>query len=460
MKLKLAVGLLTWLVIAKAHAATHQESFVRDIVLPEQNSEEVLAAAPLDAEVCAQAQPNFTDVRVLDSKGNEVAFVLRKATETRTETVRQRWTAPDPTVNLREDGSLELTFELKKDDPLPTGFRLATPLADFERRVSAASSADGNEWTPRLENGLIFDYSQMIDVQNDSLALNTDAAAHRHFRIVVEDVTQEQQSQLVELTRRLQGTRETERSERSAILRRPFRIDRVELWRDNVVERATGPRLVSFPVTFGSATEDQASRSTQWLITSNNAPITKLRVQTKDRNFSRAARVEIESRQGVETSWRSIATSTLAHIDFRDTQREELSIELPETRVETMRLVIENRDSAPLALTGIEAFGSAYEAIFLAAPAEKYRLAYRTQRTERPDYDVAAIDAALAANYAPQLATLGPASGVEMLVTEAPWLTSAIKNPVILTAAIGVLAALLGVGLYRASQRVDKLPRE
>ncbi len=108
-------------------------------------------------------------------------------------------------------GAVELTFQLADESPLPTGFRLLTPLADFERRVSAASSADGKEWTPRLENGLIFDYSQMIDVQNDSLALSADpaTAAHRNFRIVVEDVTQEQQSQLVELTRRLQGTRET-----------------------------------------------------------------------------------------------------------------------------------------------------------------------------------------------------------------------------------------------------------
>ncbi len=227
-----------------------------------------------------------------------------------------------------------------------------------------------------------------------------------------------------------------------------------------MVERVAGPRLAAYHVTLGAAAEDEATRSTQWLITTDNAPLTKLRVQTANRNFSRTARVEIEGRQGVETSCCAITTTTLSHIDFRDTQREELTIEFPETRAEKLRLVIENRDSPPLALTGIEAFGSAYEAIFLAAAGEKYQLSYRLNRFKRPDYDVAAIEAALAANYAPQLATLGPPKSVTTRDDAQPWLSQAIKNPVVLTAAIGVLAALLGVGLYRASQRVDQLPRE
>ena len=74
---------------------------------------------------------------------------------------------------------------------------------------------------------MIFDYSQFMDVRNDSLELapaNTDGGLVAHLRILIDDVTKEQQSQLLELTRRLHGEKETDRSERVTIVRQPFRM--------------------------------------------------------------------------------------------------------------------------------------------------------------------------------------------------------------------------------------------
>ncbi len=83
MKRQFALGLLIGLTCGESFAA--KRSYTRAITLPERAAEE-LAAAPLDAEVCAHAEPEFVDLRILDSKENEVASVLRRATETRTET--------------------------------------------------------------------------------------------------------------------------------------------------------------------------------------------------------------------------------------------------------------------------------------------------------------------------------------------------------------------------------------
>src|SRR2546426_439852 len=79
-----------------------------------------------------------------------------------------------------------------------------------------------------------------MDVGNHQLALPQNRYAH--FRITIRDVTSNQESELLELTRRLQGGKETERVERTAVERRPFRIDRIDfrdLHRDEL--------LVSFP---------------------------------------------------------------------------------------------------------------------------------------------------------------------------------------------------------------------
>ncbi len=243
------------------------------------------------------------------------------------------------------------------------------------------SSADGEQWTPVLEDGLIFDYSQFMDVRNDALEFPAapaadGAAAPRRFRIVIDDVTKEQQSQLMELTRRLRGAEETDRSERVAIVRQPFRIDRIEFWNEVEQEHVTGNRAVEYPVKTAAAVLDAQHKLTIIPVTSRREPLTSLRLVTADRNFSRSVRVEAERTHGDTSTWEPLGSATVSRLDFRDVKRENLDISIPETREASLRVVIENRDSAPLKVTGVEARGTAYEAVFLANLAEKYRLAY------------------------------------------------------------------------------------
>ncbi len=69
--------------------------------------------------------------------------------------------------------------------------------------------------------------------------------------------------------------------------------------------------------------------------------------------------------------------------------------------------------------------------------------------------------ASLAADYKPLVATLGEQS---VLSAEAPesgesLFARLLNSPILLTSAIAVLAIVLGIGLYRASRRLDNLPQ-
>jgi len=452
-------------IAAQAAADESVFQFSRPLSLPALEAEE-LVSVPLDSDVFAATRreplgrmtdPGLPDVRIFDASGNEVSYLLRKASTTREETVRKSWRAVRPTVRVAGATGLEIIVELDKDDPLPGGVRIVSPLQNFEHRVQVFASADGKDWQPISEDGLIFDYSQYMDVRSDTVP--ADAGQLRHFRIVIDDVTAEQQSQLLELTRRLRGDEETEREERFFLQRRPFRIDRLEFWRDDRVERTTGDKKVEYPVTVADIKNLSEEAQTVVAIESSREPLTSLKLKTAARNFSRRAHVQVEDARGTQQRWRTIGEGTVSRLDFRNLDREELAVFFPESRESQYRLVIENRNSPPLEVNGIEAEGNAYELVFLADPQIDYRLAYGDAEAKPPSYDVAAVRASLDAGYQPVLASLGEPTESPGAAAEGGWTWSGlVSDPWLLGCVIVLLVVALGWALYGASRRLGSIP--
>jgi hypothetical protein len=439
--------------------------YAKAITTPALNTEELLAVI-LDSDVFAATQDGFADLRILDAGDRETAFILRPATETRAEKVRRIWSPRKPRIKLLENDGLEITLELVKDDPTPHGMRLLTPLTNFEQRVQVFTSSDSDSWTPLLEDGVIFDYSQFMDVRNDSLEFPAAAAdggdnSYRHFRILIDDVTKDQQSQLMELTRRLQGGDETNRSERVVVHRHPLRIDRIEFWRDEEHQSVSGKRQIPYLTKSETAKELADENQTIVTISARREPLTSLRLETSDRNFSRTARVEALRQRGQNSTWETLGSATVSRLDFRELKRESLDIAIPETRETNLRFVVENGDNAPLNISRIATRGPAYEVVFMGDPKASYRLAYGNATIEPPSYDTAAIAASLAANYKPLPAELGKQSvlSAEAPSVGEPVLARLLNSPIFLTLAIALLALALGIGLYRASRRLDNLPQ-
>jgi len=430
--------------------------FTREIKTPPLKQEELLSII-LDAHVFASTQGGLGDIRLFDEKGNTVPYLLRKLQTTRPRSVRNTWPAREPTVRPVGDG-LEIIVQLNEKDPHPNGLSLITPLRNFEQRVRVYTSADG-DWEPAGKEAVLFDYSRYMDARNDSVSFPE--TARRRFRIVVDDVTVEQQSELTALTRRLQGEEETERTEQAIVDRRPFRIDRIDFWREVVHDRATGDEKSDYAVMFHDVEQDKKKQQTIIPIDTERQPLTSLKLETPDRNFSRHATVEVERVQGVKRSWEQIGEGTISRIDFKNLKREELSISFPESRRLRCRMIIDNRDSPILNVTGIKAEGNVYELVFLAHPKSGYTLLYGSADAESADYDTAAIQQLLNERFEPARASLGEQTPRQRAGGPAAFKWSKILNsPLLLGGAITLLVIVLGWGLYRALKRVEKLPGE
>jgi hypothetical protein len=448
------ICLVSALGVSSTLASEPSFQFSREITPPQLTQDELLAVT-LDTSVFAATEAGLPDMRLHDGQGGAVAYLLRKAQATRTVTVRKTWSSRQPDARPLEGGGLEITVELKEDDPQPTGLSLVSRLKDFEQRVHVFSSPTGEQWETLGEESVIFDYSRYMDVRRDSVRFQE--TPDRHFRIVIDNVTAEQESELLALTRRLRGNEETGREERVTIRRRPFRIERIDFWREDEQERSTGDKKTDYPISKYRVEQDPEKQQTIVLIDASREPLTSLELQTPEANFSRRAAVEVEKKRGVQTSWQSVGAATLSRIDFKSLQREELGITFPESRQKTYRLVIDNRDSPPLQVEGIQASGNVYEILFLASPNASYQLVYGSTTAESPQYDTAAIRRVLGEGFQPARAELGPVVPVGGPPGEFQW-SNLLNNKRLLFGAIVLLVIVLAWGLFQAVKRFDNLP--
>jgi hypothetical protein len=423
---------------------------------------EELVAVELDSDIYQSTRPGYPDLRLLTAADKEAAFLVRRKQTKVKRLVKQVWTAKEISLNPRDDGGLEITIriDLEQHPKQPQGIRLFSRLRNFEHCVRIESSADGETWQPLVEEALIFDYSQFMDVRNLAIELPPSAEDNNGWiRVTIEDVTQEQQSQLIELTRNLQGSEETNRTERLFINRQPFRIDRIAFWHDEMQVDTISDARAEYPLTVARIVEDAEAKQSHIYLESRREPITKLTLATEDRNFTRDARVEVRQTTTIEPdSWQAIGRGNLTRIDFRSLQRESLEIELSEHREMEYRVVIENRDSPPLVVSSFIAEGNVYEAVFLAQPQTDYRLAYGSNTLTAPQFDTAALSAALAEGFTPLGASLGPAVELKVAPTPAePLLKRLLNSGPLLTIVIVVLVVLMAAGLYRATRNLDKM---
>src|SRR5687768_12678195 len=99
---------------AQADETAFRES--REIKAPERREDELIAVT-LDGRVFDRTRDTLNDVRIHDSRGAAVPYLVRKAAMTKPRKVRTTWTGRDPSARPLDDGGLEITVRLDRDDP-------------------------------------------------------------------------------------------------------------------------------------------------------------------------------------------------------------------------------------------------------------------------------------------------------------------------------------------------------
>jgi hypothetical protein len=464
-----ALGLVLATALACPAADEGMFAFQKNVVrLTGPSPDEDILAVSLDSDVYEATADGFSDLRVFNEEGQETPYQLDRATEDRTTVTRNFRQTQILELKELENNRIELVIRQHEDvghaDKLPVdGLAISTPLDDYQRRVSVLGSDDRADWKPLVTDAMLFDYSRYVDLRNDEIALPRND--YRYFKLVIDEVTDTEQSPLTDLTRRYRGKEEQDRVERTTVRRRPFRINRIQCY-----EKVTQPawrqdKTADYPVAFDpkkDVTEDTKKKQTILEITSRREPLTELALSTTSTNFSRAVSVFVPVERGVTTDWVPIANATIQSIHFRGFSRESLSITLVNPqRAKRYRIVIDNRDDPPLVITGVAAKGIVYQAVFFAVKDVKYRVYYDGEEVPRPDYDMTALAATLSKDFHPSPATLdrqidNPRFGVSSM----PALRRALRSPWLLGGAITLLVVVLAVILFRAGRRIEGLPEE
>jgi hypothetical protein len=422
----------------------------------EDADKETMLAVELDDDVYAATRDGLPDIRVFDSDGRQTPYVLEKSVLTITQPVRRpcRFRTLSPS---KEGNEIKLILKLENGEPSAEGLTIHTPMKDFERRVQVFGSQEGIKWEPLVRDGLLFDYSRYMNVFNRELALPKND--YRYYSVAVSDVTDVEESLVREMVRRRQNGAEVERIEKTMLEKRPFRIDRIELWHNEEQPLADHEQTRDYRVDLMNVKQELMTNTTHVLVQARRQPLTELSLECSNTNFSRRATIQVPSGKNSE-EWTDVAEGTVWRIDFGTLSRRSLDLTLPERRESQYRLAIRNEDNQPLGVLKVTGRGPVYRVIFLAEKGQSYRLAYGSPDARRPSYDAAAVLGPLRKEgMKPQLATLGDQIA-NPLAAPPPDMREWLNNPYILGGGIVVLLAGLAFALYHAMRRIEQLPRE
>lgn len=301
-------------VLASASGGEPRMRFSKELDRGAATGEEILAVV-LDSDIYAATRDGYPDLRIVDDRGTMVPYLLEPVARRRTTQVRQPCASKVVSLKVDEGKGLEIVVELSEKAPAATGATFRTPLADYERHVRVYGSQTGADWAPLVNDGVIFDYSRFMDVRNRDVVLP--ANDYRRFKLVVEHEVDDRESPLRELIRgQVEGKKDTQ-VEITQALRRPFRIDGVDLWRTVETDRASKAETFTYPTVGFRVEPDPKKQVSRVEIESLCEPLTRLAVSTASRNFSRPAAVLIPVKEGVRTEWVEVGHGTLSLIQFR-----------------------------------------------------------------------------------------------------------------------------------------------
>jgi hypothetical protein len=453
MRRKLAPLLLAFVAAGSVAADEPARFRFRKDVAQAPDPKDELLAIMLDADVYGATRASFPDIRVLDERGRELPYALELVEERRSKQVRRG--LPAEVVSLRplERDALEVVVRLKEDVAAEAaGLSILSPLTNYEHRVRVEGSRDGMEWSFLVTDGLIFDYTRHMDVRNLDVPLPENQA--RWFRLTIEQVLDERESPFKQLTRSLRDGREEGRTESTMIERRPFRIDRIEVWSLADTEATRQPRKVKYPIESFKVAEDAAAKVTRIEVRTRREPLSGLFLETKTRNFSRTATVRAPAARGTRTEWGEVARGTVSQIELATVPRGRPGLEFPERREERYEIVIENGDGPPLDITGVVAEGNTYRLVLPASEGRSSRIVYGSDTAAPPRYDTSAVLAAMRPGREPEELMLGP-QVEDPRYRPKGGRSLGLQDPLVLAFAIVLMVLVLAWALFRAGKKIS-----
>jgi len=306
----------------------------------------------LDEELLAATDDAYANLRVVDDRDTEIPFLARTARHTRSVTNDVDLAARTLSLRTLADNRIEVLLEVTHPETAPAALVLYSDQKDFEKHVSVYGSDDRANWQPLALRQPVFDYSRFMDVRHTRVELP--GKAFRWFKLDIANISETNQSPLIQISRDWRDGRVFSAVEQSAFRRADFRIERVQFLERRVAEIKAEPIRRAYTVRDLRVEHKPREQQTVATFATDRPPLTALELAVDTPNFSRAVRLEGTNDEGDKAAWRPLAAGAVQRIAVGAFQRRQTRLELGRPcRFRRYRLTIDNLDSPPLALTAI-----------------------------------------------------------------------------------------------------------
>ncbi len=444
-------ALLLLISVICCNAAMKPEAFKRErtVTAPDSMSGEP-AAFRIDRHLYRNTNDNFTDMRLFDDEGKEIAFAVRRVTSDDTDTIV--YTIPMETVSFvrKVKRGSAVVFKRDLNDSIPTELDIRTPLNNFEKQITVQAGTTEKHWVTLAENQPIFDYSRFLPLRNTRVSFK--AGNYRFYKIIIDSIWDLKQSAFSQVVTETHGEAVSKKFTKFMQLQEPFRFDAVKFTGTTTRIRYGRELIEKSILTIDSTTEDTIAHCTKVYLTSDRVPVTRLSVAATDNNFVRHATVYTAIDSVPEKNWRSIGAAQLSSVSLGSYHQQQLEIPLSYTiRASRYMISIQNRDNAPIHLISVKGEGPRHEVVFFHHKQRAIRLCYETDKPEPPQYDISDV----LSNAPVVRGTLWKLGEEREKSPEAPK-ASLINPKTVLMVVLGLMVVVLVFVLSFAMRKVEK----
>jgi hypothetical protein len=362
-----------------------------------------LIAIVVPENVSERAAPDWRDLRVVDSTGREVPFVLSARLGGRSSEQRQaRLLEPTVVAGKYSEAVLDLGAEGHVHNAVT--LHLGGD-ADVLTWVEIAVSDNRSTWRVVQPQAPI--YRVRRNDFGEHLAVSYPDSVARYLRVRI-----------------LDGSR-------------PYVITGADVTHEIVRAAERVPTTLALT----RAPSDQ--NDSVWIANTPSIPLSGVQFDTSEPAFFRLVSIDV-SDDG--SHWTRVGAGDIVRrIEGKDF-RVSLSLGIPERVAAHWRITVHNRNDAPIADLKPALLTTPRRVVLRQEPEQQYRLLYGEARATAPQYDLARLVEPAALDAAVEV-TLAPSTERQDYLDPAPWTE---RHQIVLWAALAVAVALLGVVAVRA----------
>lgn len=302
--------------------------------------------------------------------------------------ITQRQISPSKGLLLKklDNGAVELHFELNEKAKQPNLLQIDTAMKDFAQKIEISGWID-DEWQVLLEDGFIFDGSELLYLRNT--VLDFDSKKARKFRIIISAAELKRHSALQQVKQSWDNTGFEKGSTSGSLLTEAFKMHNVSFWHTYQAKVDNEPYWLYWESEDFSYKVLAGQKSSLLELEAPCFPVNGIKINAEENNYSRNYTLRVQAPGTLADELQ--AQGNINQIKLADWQRTENEIIFPAIQEGKIKITFNDADNPPLTIKSVSYKFPAYKLYFFA---EKSKAPYKlsaVRETREPLYDTAAI---------------------------------------------------------------------